>query len=183
MWGYARSRNALWGSLLTAVLLLDLVTWSLAFNWGWRDFVSHLAEKMQDPPAVQFIKAREKDLNSFRVASAPLDFGSVYYHELNLPNVSIVRGLQSVNGYDALRLLRMTAVAGDMSLGGVPGDRRVLDAVHRGYDLLNVKYLLREKSGKFHKPRKVDNSFPGRAFDFRHYALCRGLIAWVQPAN
>jgi hypothetical protein len=100
---------------------------------------------LQDPPTVQFIKSREPDLHSFRIVSyAPRPFGA-NYDELDFPNVSIARGLQSVNGYDALRLLRPTAIAGDIGWDGIIGTAAVFAAPHQGLNLLNVKYLLHER--------------------------------------
>jgi len=133
-------------AFLVAVLFADLMTFSVALNWHWKDFVSNVNDKLQDPPAVKLIKSRESDLNSFRIVSHSTQAHGPSYHRINFPNVSIVRGLQSVNGYDALRLLRQSAISGDMGWdGGIPDDS-VFGTEHQGFNLLNVKYLISDKA-------------------------------------
>lgn len=144
---FARWRGAASSAALVGVLFIDLLAFGLAFNWGWREFVSNIGAKLQDPPAVEFIKSREKDLNSFRVVSyarRPFDI----YEKLNFPNVSIARGLQSVNGYDALRLLRHASISGEMGSDGLISDGSVFGDQHQGLNLQNVRYLLRERPGR-----------------------------------
>ena len=99
-----------------------------------------------DSPTVKLIKGREQDLNSFRVFSySTAPFGD-NYNLLNYPNVAIVRGLESLNGYDALRLSRMSKVAGEMTIEGVVQPIEASSAQsHRGLQLFNVKYLLYEQ--------------------------------------
>lgn len=150
LWSYIKRKDAVrasWfpGVLLVAVLLADLASFSVALNWHWRDFVSDLHGKLQDPPAVKLIKSRERDLNSFRIVSYSSKAHGSSYHKIDFPNLSIVRGLQSVNGYDALRLLRQSAVSGDMGWDGGIQDNSVLRAEHQGFNLLNVKYLICDK--------------------------------------
>ena len=137
-----RLRNGYAGALMVVVVFADLLFFSLAFNWGWRDFMTGVNARLQDPPAVRFIKSREADLNSFRVVSYYSLFGHKY-DELNSPNVSIARGLQSVNGYDLLRLNRQGDVAGDMGGSGLISDPSIFGPYHQGFNLLNVKYALR----------------------------------------
>src|SRR5262249_35979870 len=111
---YARWRNGIGAAFLVTVIFADLLFFGVAFNWGWRDFVRDTSARLQDPPAVRFIKSREPDLNTFRtITGGPSPYG-VSYFALNAPNISIARGLQSVNGYDALRLSRQSAISGDM---------------------------------------------------------------------
>ncbi len=142
---YARWRNAVGAALLIAVIFVDLATFALGFNYGWRDFVTGADARLQDPPAVQFIKSRETDLNSFRVVSYSQKPFDDSYDALNFPNVSIARGLQSVNGYDALRLPRPGAIAGGMNIEGLISEVNAFGSEHQGFNLLNVKYLLRER--------------------------------------
>ncbi len=146
VWIFARRRNGYGGALMALVIFADLAVFSMAFNWGWRDFMSGVSARLQDPAAVQFIKSREADLNSFRIVSyGPRPFHQGY-DNLNFPNVSIARGLQSVNGYDALRLIRHGEVSGNMGSDGLISDQSVFDLGHQGLNLLNVKYALRVSS-------------------------------------
>jgi hypothetical protein len=131
------------GSALVVILLLDAMAWGICYEWRLPDF--NLAEQLSDPPAVKFIKEREPDWHGFRLFShASNPFGK-HYRELNYPNVSIVRGLQSINGYDPLRMVRVADVTGNMTLDGRISEASVFDLAHHGFDLLNVKYMVREK--------------------------------------
>lgn len=143
LWVFARWRNAFAGALMVAVVFADLAFFALAFNYGWKDYTTGVSPRLQDPPAVRFIKSREPDLNTFRIVSHALRPFGDSYDKINFPNVSLVRGLQTVNGYDALRLIRQSEVSGDMGWDGVITDTTVFGAAHQGFNLLNVKYALR----------------------------------------
>jgi hypothetical protein len=153
-WFYAQTRSNFSAGLLVIVLFADLFSFTVSFNYGWRDFLSNVGERLNDPPTVQFIKSREGDLNSFRIASYGALLDKANYDQLNFPNVSIARGLQSVNGYDALRLIRHGAISGEMGSDGVIGDVAVLGKDHQGFNLQNVKYLLTPKTNT-NAPDKV----------------------------
>jgi len=160
VWFGLLQRGMIGKSSLVAVLLLDIMVFGHFFNWRVTTF--SINERVADSPPVKFIKSREKDLASFRIVShSPRPFAK-NYEGLNYPNVSIARGLQSVNGYDALRLVRMTSVAGEMTLDGLITDQSAFGTEHRGLDLLNVKYLLRERPAEL-KPEEAFN-FGGISF-------------------
>jgi hypothetical protein len=142
-WLYASRRSRVTGIIVVAVLLGDLAAFGQFFQWRFLPYSA--TAQMSDPPTVGYIKSREADLNSFRIYTLALSTYNQNYWMLNYPNLSVVRGLQSVNGYDPLRPLRMGDLAGDMRLDGVAQDARVFGPSHRGLDLLNVKYLLRER--------------------------------------
>lgn len=140
---YSRRGAALTGAGLVAVLFLDSM--SFGFFYEWRTVDHNLSARLADPPTVRFIKQREADWNSFRVVSqSPAPYGR-QQDLLNYPNLSIARGLQSVNGYDPLRLGQVAEVAGRMTLDGVIEDPLALGAAHQGFNLLNAKYLLQER--------------------------------------
>ncbi len=146
VWWHARQANHTTAAFVVLVLFADLCSFGHFFGWRLK------AEKLRllsDPPAVAFIKARERDAASFRIVTYALDpFAPTgdRYEALNYPNLSIVRGLQSVNGYDALRLERLAAISGAQTEAGVILDSTVFSPQHVGFDLLNVKYLLAEPS-------------------------------------
>lgn len=159
-WFYVRTRDALAAALLIVLLVADMG--AFGFFYEWRIFPYSLTHRVGDPPAVQFIKAREPNLTTFRVANHtawPQSFGASMledsYVNLNYPNVSVLRGLQMVNGYDPVRLLRTTDISGAMSLDGMLEDATVLGPQHQGFNLLNVKYLLQEKRGAVEPGRGV----------------------------
>ncbi len=136
--------------LLAAILLLDVASYGHSFHFPIAKF--DVKERLADPPAVQLIKSREKDLNSFRVMSQPMQAYDYAYdwpedpnfEAINQPNISILRGLQSVSGYDILRPVRFGEIAGSAgsALNGFVQDYKSFGLEDRGLDLLNVKYLI-----------------------------------------
>ena len=60
-------------------------------------------------------------------------------------NVSIVRGLQSANGYDPLFLYRYGEFAGKMGLDGIVRDPAAFGPSDQAFNLLNTKYLFYER--------------------------------------
>jgi 4-amino-4-deoxy-L-arabinose transferase-like glycosyltransferase len=144
LWCFLRWRTTGAAALLVSVLLLDTLSFGFYYEWRLPDF--DVAQVLSDAPTVKLIKEREPDLNSFRIISqSSFPFGK-NTNLLNYPNVSIVRGLQSVNGYDALRLVRTTELAGNMTLDGWVEDLNAFNAEHQGFNLLNTKYLLTERA-------------------------------------
>ena len=129
---------------LVILLFLDLCVAGWAYEWRTCR-AETTVERATDSPTVKLIKGRERDLNSFRVFSYSTSPFGDNYNLLNYPNVAIVRGLGSLNGYDALRLTRMSKVAGDMTIEGLATDRSIFGPSHRGLELFNVKYLLYEQ--------------------------------------
>jgi len=152
LWLHARWRTTLTGVALVALLTLDLAS----FGWFtyWRISSPEILERLPDPPAAQAIKARESDLLTFRVVSHAMWPYNHNYELLNHANLSIARGLQSVNGYDPMRLPRPAALAGDMDIFGVIRDANVFGAFDQGLNLLNVKYLLRERPAVIDEKRE-----------------------------
>lgn len=136
--------------LLAGVFLLDLASYGHFFHWRTAKF--DVEARLADPPAVQLIKSREKDFNSFRVMSYPVqayDYAYAWpedpnFDAINQPNTSILRGLQSVSGYDILRPVRVGEITGTAGsvLNGFVQDPKSFGLEDRGLDLLNVKYLI-----------------------------------------
>ncbi len=151
LWVVIRNpQSAIRNSALVAVLLLDLASYGHFFHWRTAKF--DVEARLADPPAVQLIKSREKDFNSFRVMSYAVqayDYAYAWPEDpnfdlINQPNTSILRGLQSISGYDILRPARvgeMTGTAGSV-LNGYVQDAKSFSLEDRGFDLLNVKYLI-----------------------------------------
>ncbi|MCI0389325.1 MAG: YfhO family protein [Acidobacteria bacterium] len=145
LWHYAARRTKFSSALLIFVLMVDLVSYGHFLEWRANTF--SVARALADPPAVEHIKSRETDLNSFRIMShASQPFGP-NYSALNSPNISIARGLQSVNGYDMLRMRRPATAIGEMTPEGIAQDLNVFDMADQRLNLLNVKYLLFERVG------------------------------------
>lgn len=140
---FAKRRTWLSSALLPAVLLSDLWAWGYCTEWrtvGWEAMDTFL-----DSPAVTFVKQREPGLETFRILSHSAGEYALNCGEVNCQNMSIARGLQSAGGYDPMRLSRVAAVAGKMSILGRVSEAEAFGLSDRGLDLLNVKYLLYEK--------------------------------------
>ncbi len=142
VFAFAKGANVPAGAGLVLVLFLDLL--SFGFFYEWRAVNFNVADKLADPPTVKFIKQRESDLNAFRIVSRSDKPYARNADLLDYPNISIARGLQSVNGYDPVRLGQMAEVAGRVTLDGVIAEPGALSAAAQGFNLLNAKYLLNE---------------------------------------
>ncbi len=181
VWVYLRRRSLLGEVMMILILIADLAAFGHFFNW--RVATYSVDRRIADPPTVSYIKSREKDLNTFRIVSQSSEPFGRNSDLLDYPNASIVRGLQSVNGYDALRLARPAAIAGEMTLDGLIVDEESLADRHRGFDLLNVKYLLRERPGELDQTRVV--RLGGVQFDNRplDVTLRKGSSADLYPGG
>ncbi|MDX2043629.1 MAG: YfhO family protein [Acidobacteriota bacterium] len=144
---YARRWHSLAGAALVMVLFLDLAAWGFSFEWRLIDDKTYnVAERLADSESVKFIKSRESDLNAFRTVSHSENPFKENSDLVNYPNISIARGLQSVNGYDPIRLGQMAEIAGRMTLDGYITESETLESGHQGLNLLNAKYLLAERA-------------------------------------
>ncbi|MGH9844436.1 MAG: YfhO family protein [Blastocatellia bacterium] len=143
---FARHPATKSGIVLLAVLLADLALFGQYTQW--RSMGASVLERLPDPPAIAFIKSRERDLHSFRVLNyAPWPYGPTY-EDLNHGNLAIARGVESVTGYDPMRLIRPASIAGEMDIFGVIRRTDSFGLHDQGFNLLNVKYLLRERASR-----------------------------------
>lgn len=144
---YARRWHSLAGAALVLVLFLDLASWGFSFEWRLIDDKTYnVAQRLADSDSVKFIKSRESDWNAFRTVSHSENPFKANTDLLNYPNISIVRGLQSVNGYDPIRLGQMAEIAGKITLDGYIAEADAFDSTHQGLNLLNAKYMLAERA-------------------------------------
>ncbi len=167
---FRNPQSAIRNLLLVVVLLLDLASYGHFFHWRTASF--DVSERLADPPAVQLIKSREQDFNSFRVMSYPVLAYDYTYHWpedpnfdlIDQPNNSIIRGLQSISGYDLLRPVRVGEITGTAgsAIGGFVQDINSFGVADKGFDLLNVKYLIVGHGGPTGK--KVGFTYDGIYF-------------------
>jgi membrane protein YfhO len=143
---YALRRNLVCSMLVVIVLLVDVMVFGLDFHRDRRPAAASIKERLQDPPTVQFIKSLERDLNSFRIVSYSAKSEAASNDLLNLPNLSLTRGLQSVNGIEELHSPWQAALTGPMKPDGSIADTTLFDPENRALNLLNVKYCLLEES-------------------------------------
>ncbi|HWQ31566.1 MAG TPA: YfhO family protein [Blastocatellia bacterium] len=152
VWFYASRPGSASAVLLVVLLLADLATFGWFFTW--RSVPYRVNERLADSATVAFIKARETDLSSFRLVSQsalPYDYGyepkkyPAQHDLLNVSNSLIPRGLQSVNGYDLFRPLRVSQLLGDQDAQGIIWNPQTFGPQSQALNLLNVRYLLLEK--------------------------------------
>ena len=141
---FVRWQNSGAAAIVLVIVLLDVASFGWFYEWRNPE-IKEMSSRLPDAPTVQFLKSKESDLNSFRIVSSGATPFKENYEFLDYPNNSIMRGLQSVNGYDVLRLSRVSSLAGDLDEEGKVIDTSAFAAEHHGFDLFNVKYLLREK--------------------------------------
>jgi hypothetical protein len=141
---YARRWSSVAGAAIVLMLFLDLMAFGFSYEWRLIDY--NIAEKLADPPTVKWIKEHEPDVNSFRVLSHSNEPYNKNTDLIDYPNISIARGLQSVNGYDPVRIWRMAEIAGTMTLDGYITESNTFASAHQGLNLLNAKYLLTERA-------------------------------------
>ena len=161
IWYYARRARGIAGALLFVVVMLDLA--SCGWFSHWRTMKYGELARLDDPPVVKAIKAREPDLNAFRViAHTEKDFTD--FEAINYQNQGIARGLQNANGYDPLRLLRFTDVAGGMDMSGVVQEKAAWGIADQGFNLLNVKYLIHERRSQLGAGAESAVTYDGVSF-------------------
>ena len=143
VWFYVQRPARLSALLVIGVLMCDLMLMGKGFEWHAP------AREVQDfyslTPAVSFIKAREADLNSFRIHSYSLVRYPFGYREMIYQNLPVAHQLQAVSGYDPLRPDREAEVAGELDFEGTVRDASLVGLQHQGDNLLNVRYLLRQE--------------------------------------
>ncbi|HEX5692931.1 MAG TPA: hypothetical protein VFX76_23125, partial [Roseiflexaceae bacterium] len=146
IWFYSSRPTLARGALVLLVLFGDL--WSFGQFLDWRTYLFRIDTALADPPAVRFLKEREAEAHAYRLLSYSRQPFGADYEALNYPNVSIARGVQSVNGYDMLLMRRPAELMGGMTPDGVVHDARAFSLEDRSLDLMNVKYLLCESQGE-----------------------------------
>jgi hypothetical protein len=135
---------------VAAIALLSAIPMILAFSANLRRDRSRaeIYNRLQDPPAVQFIKSREKDLNSFRVLKYDLAPNQQQKGSGVDPTRAITPGLRYVNGARGSVQPWIAALAGDLNERGEITNRELFNPSHQGLDLLGIKYLLIQNEPK-----------------------------------
>ncbi len=142
VWWYAYQPRRLASLCLLALMMFDMASFGHFFEWNEGRKFTHAP--LTDPATIAALKAREPDRNAFRIVSQAPDLHGDNYLLLNATNLSQMRGLQTMNGFDVLMLKRFSQVAGDMGDMGAISDHSLFGAAHQGLNLFNVKYLLYE---------------------------------------
>ena len=150
-WLSANKQTRLMKSLLVTLLFVDLAS----FGWftHWRSTQSDQMKQLDDSAAMKVIKARADNQHSFRVISQAVWPYGENYSAISHANLAMVRGLDSVSGYDPMRLPLPAALAGRMDIFGTLRDADAYGLNDQGLNLLNVRYLLRERSSRADEKR------------------------------
>lgn len=129
---------------VAAIILLSTIPMILAFSANLMDnrSTAEIYNRLQEPPAVQLIKSREKDLNSFRVLKYDLAPSQQRKGLDGDPRQAISPGLRYVNGARESAHPRVAAIAGDLNERGEVTNRELFGPSHQGLDLLGIKYVL-----------------------------------------
>ncbi|NOT63274.1 MAG: YfhO family protein [Acidobacteria bacterium] len=142
VWWYAHQPRWWTSTLMVALMMADMASFGHFFEWNEGRKFSRAP--LADPPTIAALKAREKDRNAFRIVSHSSDLHGKNYLLLNGTNLSQMRGLQTVHGFDVLMLKRYSELVGNMGDMGAISDYSVFGAAHQGLNLMNVKYALYE---------------------------------------
>jgi hypothetical protein len=129
---------------VAAIILLSAIPMILAFSANLMDnrSTAEIYNLLQDPPAIQFIKSREKDLNLFRVLKYDLA-PSQQRKGLDVDPMQAIRpGLRYVNGAQESAHPWVAGIAGDLNEKGEITNRELFSPSHQGLDLLGIKYVL-----------------------------------------
>ena len=153
VWMYAKRRTTVWAGAVVFVLFIDLASYGHFLEWRTLPGYNTL---LADSPSVKFIKARESDFASFRILSSAPDLFAPNHRLLASPDVALIEGLQSANGYDMLQMKRPAEMMGDMLPNGIVQDARAFGQQHGGFNLLNVKYLLSERTGALNPAESIE---------------------------
>jgi hypothetical protein len=137
-------RNNAISRQVAAIILLSAIPTVFAFSANLRDNRSKAAiyNRLQDPPAVQYIKSREKDLNSFRVLKYDMTPGRQGKGLEADPRQAIRPELRYVNGAPESAHPEIAAIAGDLNENGEATNFSLFATPHKGLDLLGIKYVL-----------------------------------------
>jgi Bacterial membrane protein YfhO len=134
---------------VAAIILLSAIPMILAFSANLTDnrSAAEIYNHLQDPPVVQFIKSREKDLNSFRVLK--YDLASDQQGKgLDVDQMQAIKpGLRYVNGARESAHPWIAAIVGDLTENGEITNG-LFGPSNQGLDLLGIKYVLIENEPK-----------------------------------
>lgn len=160
LWIFARNCERRFGrslAFLLGVLVLDLCLWGQAS--GWRHSPSLAHPLWSEPESVRMLRNLERDRGStpYRILTDVQPFfintGRDEQEIFKLgefmlslqPDTYMMYGLENAAGYDGFGLARYSKLAGDMKLWGELTDpERSLRGPGREFDILNVRYLLKQ---------------------------------------
>jgi hypothetical protein len=160
LWMFARHYERRFGrslAFLLSVLVLDLCLWGQAS--GWRLSPTRAHPLWSEPESVRLLRNLERDRGNapYRILTEVQPFfvnnGRDEQEKFKLgefmlslqPDTYMMYGVENAAGYDGFGLARYSRLAGEMKLWGELTDpERSVRGPGREFDLLNVRYLLRQ---------------------------------------
>ncbi len=154
---FARHRKIRGGVFLLGVLVLDLCLWGQASGWRYSPTMAH--PLWQEPESVRMLSNLQQDRGNppYRILTEVQPFfvntGRDEQQKFKLgefmlslqPDTYMMHGVENAAGYDGFGLTRYSKLAGDMKLWGELTDpQRSVRGTGREFDILNVRYLLKQ---------------------------------------
>ncbi|MGH9932814.1 MAG: YfhO family protein [Pyrinomonadaceae bacterium] len=174
IWIFARHYERQFGrsaAFMFAVLILDLCLWGQAS--GWRLSPTRVHPLWSEPESVRLLRNLQRDqgntpyriltdvqpffINTGRDEAEKFKLGEFM---LSLqPDTYMMHGVENAAGYDGFGLTRYSKLADDMKLWGELTDPgRSVRGPGREFDILNVRYLLKQSSQGEARRRAAERS-------------------------
>lgn len=177
LWILARSYDRHYKRSLTflfAVMVLDLFLWGQAS--GWRLSPTRVHPLWSEPESVRLLRDQQHlhsdtpyriltDVQPFFVNTGRDEQEKFKLGEFMLslqPDTYMMYGIENAAGYDGFGLTRYSKLAGDMKLWGELTDpERSVRGPGREFDILNVRYLLKQSPQGEARRRAAERSLAG----------------------
>jgi hypothetical protein len=177
LWILARNSERHYKRSLTflfAVLLFDLFLWGQAS--GWRQSPTRAHPLWTEPESVRLLRDQQHqqgdppyriltDVQPFFVNTGRDEQEKFKLGEFMLslqPDTYMMYGIENAAGYDGFGLTRYSKLAGDMKLWGELTDpERSVRGPGREFDILNVRYLLKQSAQGEARRRAAERSPAG----------------------
>jgi hypothetical protein len=174
VWIFARNCEQHFGRslvFLLGVLVLDLCLWGQAS--GWRLSPTRAHPLWHEPESVRMLRDLQRDHGNapYRILTEVQPFfvniGRDEDEKFRLgefmlslqPDTYMMHGVENAAGYDGFGLTRYSRLAGDMKLWGELTDPgRSVRGPGREFDILNVRYLLKQSSQGEARRRAAERS-------------------------
>jgi len=174
LWFFARNVERHYGRALTvlfAMVIIDLCLWGQAS--GWRLSPTRVHPLWSEPESVRLLRSLQPDrgdtpnriltdvqpffINTGRDESEKFKLGEFM---LSLqPDTYMMHGVENAAGYDGFGLTRYSKLADDMKLWGELTDPgRSVRGPGREFDILNVRYLLKQSTQGEARRRAAEHS-------------------------
>lgn len=174
LWFFARNVQRRYGqalAVLFAIVILDLCLWGQAS--GWRQSPTRVHPLWSEPESVRLLRNLQHergdtpnriltDVQPFFINTGRDEVEKFKLGEFMLslqPDTYVMHGVENAAGYDGFGLTRYSKLADDMKLWGELTDAgRSLRGPGREFDILNVRYLLKQSPQGEARRRAAEHS-------------------------